>query len=262
MKYIACIEYDGTAYCGWQRLSHARSIQEEVEKALSSIANHPVEVTCAGRTDSGVHALGQIIHFETDAQRLLKAWVMGANTLLPDDISVIWAREAPTVKGEPFNARFSAYLRRYRYIILNRRARPGLLSHKVGWVYEPLDADAMHLAAQTLLGEHDFSSFRASGCQARHAIREVNSIQVTRDGDYLYVDIAANAFLHHMVRNIVGSLIKIGKGDWPVAFMTELLDLKDRTKAGPTAPASGLYFVHVHYPEEFDLPDEYRLPCF
>lgn len=262
MRYIACIEYDGSAYCGWQRLGHARSVQEEVEKALSSIANHPVDVTCAGRTDSGVHALGQIIHFETQSERLLKAWVLGVNTLLPDDIAVVWAREAPENMGELLHARFSAHLRRYRYIILNRPARPGLLTKKVGWVFEALDAPAMNKAAQALVGEHDFSSFRASGCQARHATREVKSIQVKRDGEFIYVDIAANAFLHHMVRNIVGSLIKVGKGDWSVEFMSTLLSLQDRTQAGPTAPASGLYFVHVHYPSVFQLPDEYHLPHF
>ncbi len=263
MKIIACIEYDGTHYCGWQRLSHAPSIQEEVEKALSSIANHPVEVVCAGRTDSGVHAIGQVIHFETEAQRLLKAWVLGTNTLLPDDIAVIWAQEASEVEADAgFSARFSAYLRRYRYVILNRRARPALLANKVGWVFEPLDEYAMHEAAQLLLGEHDFSSFRASGCQAKHANRELVAIEVSREGDFIYVDIAANAFLHHMVRNIVGTLIEIGKGEWPINFMAELLSLKDRKKAGPTAPPGGLYFVHVHYPEIYQLPDDYHLPGF
>jgi tRNA pseudouridine38-40 synthase len=258
MKFIACIEYNGTAYCGWQRLSHAPSVQEEVEKALSKVANQPVEVTCAGRTDSGVHALGQVIHFETEVDRPLKSWMLGANTNLPDDIAVLWVKEG----SEDFSARFSAQLRRYRYVILNRKARSALLRQQVSWIYDPLDAAAMHNAAQALIGEHDFSSFQASSCQSRHANREILEVNVSRDGDYIYVDIAANAFLHHMVRNIVGSLVMVGKGAWEVSFMAELLALKDRKKAGPTARACGLYFVHVHYPSGYQMPDGYKLPIF
>lgn len=258
MKIIACIEYDGTEYCGWQRLSHARSVQEEVEKALSKVANHTVEVTCAGRTDSGVHGMGQIIHFEPEAERTNKAWMLGTNTNLPNDIAVVWVREGQ----EAFHARFAAFQRRYRYIILNRKARSALLNNRVYWVYEPLDHNAMHQAAQALVGEQDFSSFRAAGCQAKHAKREVKEVKVIRDGDYIYIDVVANAFLHHMVRNIVGSLVMVGKGVWGPDFLRELIDLEDRTQAGPTAPASGLYFVHVDYPEEFGLPASYRLPVF
>ncbi len=259
MKFVACIEYKGTAYCGWQRLSHAKSVQEEVEAALSKIANQPIEVICAGRTDSGVHALGQIIHFETEVERPLKAWMFGANTHLPDDIAVLWTKKAA---AKDFSARFSAHLRRYRYVILNRKARSALLDKQVSWVYDPLNENEMHQAAQALIGEYDFSSFQASSCQSNHAIREIKEITVTRDGGYIYVDIAANAFLHHMVRNIVGSLVMVGKGAWKTEFMAELLALKDRKKAGPTARACGLYFVHVHYPKEYDMPEEYRLPIF
>jgi tRNA pseudouridine38-40 synthase len=258
MKYIACIEYDGTPYCGWQRLSHAKSVQEEVEKAFSNVANHPVEVVCAGRTDSGVHALGQIIHFETNTERLLKGWMLGANTHLPDDIAVLWVREI----DDDFNARFSARLRRYRYVILNRRARSAVLHNKTSWVYEALDAGSMNEAAQALIGEHDFNSFRATSCQSRHAIREIKEIKVSRDGDYIYIDIAANAFLHHMVRNIAGSLMMVGKGVWKAEYLAEVLAFKDRKKAGPTAPACGLYFVHVHYQQKYQLSDDYRLPRF
>ena len=259
MKYIACIEYDGTHYCGWQRLSHAKSVQNEVEKALSAVANEPVEVVCAGRTDSGVHALGQVIHFETEVVRLLKGWMLGANTHLPDDISVLWVKEA---EDTTFNARFSARLRRYRYVISNRKARSAVLHNKVTWVFEPLDEMVMNEAIQALVGEYDFGSFQAASCQSRHAIREIKEVKVTRDGDYIYIDIAANAFLHHMVRNIVGSLIMVGKGSWKPEYMKELLSLKDRKKAGPTAPACGLYFVHVHYEAKDGLSDEYRLPIF
>lgn len=259
MKYIACIEYDGTHYCGWQRLSHAKSVQNEVEKALSAVANEPVEVVCAGRTDSGVHALGQVIHFETEVVRFLKGWMLGANTHLPDDISVLWVKEAVDAT---FNARFSARLRRYRYVISNRKARSAVLHNKVTWVFEPLDEMVMNEAIQALVGEHDFGSFQAASCQSRHAIREIKEVKVTRDRDYIYIDIAANAFLHHMVRNIVGSLIMVGKGSWKPEYMKELLSLKDRKKAGPTAPACGLYFVHVHYEAKDGLSDGYRLPVF
>ncbi len=261
MKIVACIEYYGTLYCGWQKLSHAKSVQEEVEKALSKVANEPIEVVCAGRTDSGVHALGQVIHFETNVVRPPKSWMFGANTHLPDDISVRWVKEI-TAGADDFSARFSAYSRRYRYIILNRKARPAVLHRHVSWVYDPLDENEMHQAAQALIGEHDFRSFQAASCQSKHARREITEVDVSRDGDYIYVDIAANAFLHHMVRNIVGSLIMVGKGAWKAEFMAELLALKDRKRAGPTAKAHGLYFVHVHYPAEYEIPDEYRLPSF
>lgn len=249
-KYAACIEYDGTAYYGWQRLSHGPSIQAEVEKALAFVANHPIELTCSGRTDSGVHGIGQVVHFESAAQRTQKAWQMGCNTNLPDDITMRWV----TPVADEFHARFSATSRRYRYIIANQVPRPALLYNKVCWFKEPLDAELMQQAAQSLLGENDFSSFRAAGCQAKHAMRELQYINVSRDQQYVYVDIIANAFLHHMVRNIVGSLFEVGKQEKPVSWLAELLALKDRTQAGITAPACGLYFVSVEYPQQFDLP--------
>ncbi len=258
MKFAACIEYDGTAYCGWQRLSHAPSVQEEVEKALSQVANEPITINCAGRTDSGVHGLGQVVHFETDVERGLKGWMLGTNTNLPDDISVIWIQAV----DDDFHARFSAVERRYRYVILNRKARPALLNKYVAWFYRPLDELAMDNAAQALVGEKDFSSFRAASCQARHAMREIKEIGVSRQGDYIYVDLVANAFLHHMVRNIVGSLVQVGEGRWSVEQFVTLIDLKDRTKAGVTAPASGLYFVSVAYPERFGLQQDVRLPVY
>jgi tRNA pseudouridine38-40 synthase len=258
MKFAACIEYDGTPFYGWQRLSHGPTVQENVERALSQVAAHPVSVVCAGRTDTGVHGIGQVIHFETDAVRPERGWLFGTNAHLPDSVAMRWIQPV----ADEFHARFSARSRRYRYIILNRAARPALLHKRVCWQQSPLDAHAMHAAAQVLIGEQDFSSFRAAGCQARHAMREIISLQVSRAGDFVYVDIVANAFLHHMVRNIVGSLLKVGAGERPVAWMADLLALRDRTQAGMTAVAAGLYFVHVDYPETFNLPTTFTLPAY
>lgn len=258
MKIAACVEYDGTAYCGWQRLSHAPSVQATVEKALAIVANHPVDVICAGRTDSGVHAVGQIIHFETHSARTMHNWMRGTNSNLPNDVSLRWVQEV----DHNFHARFSAYKRQYRYIILNRPSRPALQYNHVAWIFDSLDAQAMHQAAQLLVGEQDFSSFRAAGCQARHAIREVNSINVTREQDFIYIDIAANAFLHHMVRNIVGTLIDVGRGKQSKQQFADLIEIKDRTQAGVTAPACGLYFVSVSYPDTFAIPKNKRLPIY
>lgn len=261
MKYAACIEYDGTPYKGWQRQSHASSVQEEVEKALSQLANHPIDINCAGRTDSGVHGIGQVIHFESEAKRDEKAWRMGCNTNLPNDIALRWIQP---VKDD-FHARFSATSRTYRYIILNQKTRPALLQNRVYWYFlqnQPLDEVQMNSAAQYLLGENDFSSFRAAGCQAKHAMRFMESITVSRSGDFVYVDIKANAFLHHMVRNIVGSLLEIGSGDKPAEWFADLLQLKDRNQAGATALACGLYFVSVDYPDNFGLPEQFKPPTF
>lgn len=258
MKLVACVEYDGTAFHGWQRLSHASTVQTSVEKALSEVANEKIEAVCAGRTDSGVHASGQIIHFETTAERPMRGWLFGSNVKLPDGIALRWVQPV----AADFHARFSAVSRRYRYVILNRWAKPALLKNKVAWYHHALDAATMHQAAQALVGEHDFSSFRASGCQATHARREIRSIQVLRQDDFIYIDIVANAFLHHMVRNIVGSLLEVGSGEQKIAWMAELLAQRDRTLAGMTAAASGLYFVYVEYPAHFDLPATYTLPAF
>jgi tRNA pseudouridine38-40 synthase len=258
MKYAACIEYDGTDYCGWQRLKDLPSVQEEVEKALSSVANHPVELTCAGRTDSGVHGIGQVVHFESDATRNEKAWRMGCNTNLPDNIALRWIQPI----DDSFHARFSATARRYRYIILDHQIRPAILHKKICWYRDALDEKRMQNAASRLLGENDFTSFRAAGCQANHAMRELQSITVTREGKFVYVDIIANAFLHHMVRNIVGSLFEVGDGRRAPEWFDELLHVKDRTQAGITAPACGLYFVSVEYPAEFVLPEVAKPPFF
>lgn len=258
MKYALCVEYNGTPYCGWQKLSHAPSVQEEVEKALSKVANHSIEVVCAGRTDSGVHGIGQVIHFESNAIRSDKGWLLGGNTNLPNNIAFQWIKKV----SDDFHARFSALERRYRYIILNRKMRPALLQQRIAWFHSFLDERKMQQAANYLIGEMDFSSFRASGCQANHARREIKEINITRAGDYIYVDICANAFLYHMVRNIVGSLFDIGTGNQSPEWFAELLKINDRRHAGITAPASGLYFASVSYPEKYQLPKNKQLPEF
>ena len=251
------IEYNGSLFSGYQmQAKGTRTVQEELEKALSKVASEPVRLTCAGRTDTGVHATGQVVHFETEVQRELKAWMLGGNTNLPRDVSIHWVRQV----SEQFNARFSAVSRNYRYILFNRKVRPAIFQHNVAWSFERLDEGVMNEAAQYLLGEHDFSAFRASQCQAKHAIREMQNISVRRTGDYIILDIKANAFLHHMVRNIMGSLMVIGRGEQKTQWMQELLQGQDRKKAGMTASAAGLYLVNVEYPVEHGLPDSGWLP--
>lgn len=251
------IEYNGSLFSGYQMQSKGtRTVQQELENALSKVASEPVKLTCAGRTDTGVHATGQVVHFDTAKQRELKAWMLGGNTNLPRDISIHWVRQV----SEQFNARFSAVSRSYRYILFNRKVRPAIFQHNVAWSIERLDEGAMNKAAQHLLGEHDFSAFRASQCQAKHAIREMQNISVKRTGDYIILDIQANAFLHHMVRNIMGSLMAIGRGEQKNKWMLELLHGQDRKKAGMTASAAGLYLVNVEYPVEHGLPDSGWLP--
>lgn len=249
-KVVLGVEYLGTAYCGWQFQPHCHSVQASLQTALSQVANAPISVNCAGRTDTGVHAVGQVVHFETPAIRPEKAWVQGVNTLLPRDVRVRWAKQ---VEGD-FHARFSAIARQYRYVIYNREVASAVLSGRVTWEKKRLNESKMHTAAQCLLGEHDFSSFRASGCQAAHAIREIQAIKVSRQGDFVFVDIQANAFLHHMVRNIVGTLLDVGREIKPETWLAELLALKNRTQAGVTAPAEGLYFVNAIYPDHWALP--------
>ncbi|HEX4872281.1 MAG TPA: tRNA pseudouridine(38-40) synthase TruA [Nevskiaceae bacterium] len=249
-RWAAAVEYRGSAYAGWQAQSHAPSVQAAVEAALSRVADHPVAVSCAGRTDAGVHALGQVIHFDSPRARSADAWLLGSNVHLPDDIKLRWVQPVAAA----FDARHSALGRRYRYVILNRRARGALLAGAAAWVPQPLDAERMHEAAQALLGERDFSSFRAAGCQSRTPMRCLTFIRVWRVEERLAVEVWANAFLHHMVRNLVGSLLEIGRGERPVSWMAELLAQRDRTQAGETAPAEGLYFLGADYPAAFGLP--------
>lgn len=252
MRIALGIEYDGTDFLGWQRLSHGSTVQAAVESALSFVADEPVNVLCAGRTDSGVHANCQVAHFETNAQRDNRGWTLGTNSRLPPSIAVRWAQPM----ADDFHARFSARARRYCYTLLNRAVRPALQARYVTWERVPLDADAMHRSAQALLGEHDFSAFRAISCQSRTPMRCVHEITVAREGDLVRVSIQANAFLHHMVRNIVGSLLPIGRGEQGVEWMAQLLAGRDRAAAGPTALASGLAFLGPLYPAGCGLPDE------
>lgn len=251
MRYAIGIEYDGSGFCGWQAQRDDPSVQVTLEQALSRVADQAVRLSCAGRTDTGVHALCQVAHFDSEANREGRQWVLGCNTQLPDSVCLLWARRV----DDAFHARFSAFERSYRYVILNRAVRPALRSGKVAWCRKPLDAGRMHEAAQALLGEHDFSAFRSAGCQARHAVREISQIRVAREGEDVILDIAANGFLYHMVRNIAGSLIDVGSGERASTWMGELLAGGDRTVAGATAEAAGLYFVGVRYPDEFGLAE-------
>jgi len=252
MRYALAIEYDGTDFLGWQRLSHGPTVQGALEQALAFVAAQPIEVTCAGRTDSGVHAYAQVAHFDSPVERRPYAWMMGVNSRLPSTAAVRWVQ--PVDPG--FHARYSATARRYRYRILNRSARPALDARFVTWERRPLDAERMQRAAQALVGEHDFSAFRTAQCQAKHPRRCVHAISVHRVGDEVHVEVQANAFLHHMVRNIVGSLLPIGYGEQAEDWMRELLEGRDRSVAGPTAPPQGLCFVGPLYPREFGLPAE------
>lgn len=251
MRIALGVEYDGTGFSGWQlQAAGVRTVQGCLEVALSKIANHPVRVHCAGRTDAGVHAAEQVVHFDTSVQRVMRSWVFGSNAGLPEAVAVLWA----TPVDELFHARFSAYRRRYRYVIYNRPVRPTFLASRTTWEYRALDAARMHEAAQCLLGTHDFSSYRAQGCQAKSPVRIVHSVGVSRQGELVIIDIEANAFLHHMVRNIAGVLMTIGAGEQPVAWAKDVLNYRDRALGGVTASPSGLYLTGVGYPPEFTLP--------
>ncbi|MFQ5642945.1 MAG: tRNA pseudouridine(38-40) synthase TruA [Thiogranum sp.] len=256
---IACgVEYNGAGFCGWQRQHHARSVQADVEAALSRVADHPLQVVCAGRTDSGVHATWQIIHFDSEAVRSDRSWVLGANANLPADVRLLWARAV----DDDFHARFSAQERRYRYVILNREIRSALLHRQVTWHYRPLELSRMQEGALHLLGEHDFSSFRALACQAHSPVRTIHRLDISRSGEYLYLDIVANAFLHHMVRNIAGVLMAVGHGEREPGWVQDILDRRDRTRGGVTAPAAGLYLVGVRYPECYGIEPVGVVPEF
>ncbi|MDZ3824590.1 MAG: tRNA pseudouridine(38-40) synthase TruA [Pseudoxanthomonas sp.] len=249
-RIALAVEYDGSGYSGWQRLAHTTTVQATLEAVLSRVAAEPVETTCAGRTDAGVHARAQVVHFDTTARRSPRGWMLGSNGWLPDTVAVVWAGVVPA----QFHARFHARRRRYRYCILNRDARPGLQGRFLTWEHHRLDHAAMDAAAAVLVGRHDFSAFRALACQARHAMRTVHEVSVRRDGDLVVLEIEANAFLHHMVRNIVGSLLLVGRGRRPQAWIAELLAGRRREPAGPTAPPEGLTFLGPRYPRGLGLP--------
>jgi tRNA pseudouridine38-40 synthase len=258
MRFAAGVEYDGCGFFGWQRQAEGRTVQDCVETAITKVADHPVSVVCAGRTDTGVHATGQVIHFDTTATRPVNNWLRGINANLPDDISVRWLIGTDAT----FHARFSATRRHYRYIIYNHPARSALLRNHVCWLYSDLDADIMARAGRHLLGEHDFTSFRATACQAHSPVRTVYSLQVTRCGSFIYIDVIANAFLHHMVRCIAGALIKTGSGERPVNWLYDVLKARDRRVSGINAPPAGLYLAEVRYPGHFQVPSSSRLPAF
>lgn len=250
MRIALGIEYDGSGFCGWQRQVNAPSIQAVVESALSKVACHKIQVICAGRTDTGVHALSQVIHFDTPVVRDPHSWLRGCNANLPQSVAATWVRPV----NEDFHARFSAQSRRYRYIIFNRDIRPTFLAGRVTWDYRPLDTVVMAEAAQHLVGVHDFSAYRAAGCQSKTAQRDVRSVTVSRNKDLVIIDIQANAFLQHMVRNIVGVLSSIGAKENPPDWSREVLETRDRRKGGITAPADGLYLVDIDYGPDFELP--------
>ena len=255
MKYAACVEYDGANFSGWQTQKHdVRTVQEVVEAALSKVANERLEVITAGRTDSGVHATHQIIHFESSAERNSFAWCRGANRFMDHDARLLWVMPV----DEQFHARFSALSRSYRFVIYNHPIQSALFRTKVTHEYRELDVDRMRRAGTALVGEHDFTSFRAAGCQAHSPIRTMSEFKMESSGNWIWFDVKANAFLQHMVRNIAGSLIEIGCGRRQENWIEFLIDAKDRTQAGITAPPFGLYLTGVEYPKEFKLPTESR----
>jgi len=250
LRIAVGVEYEGAAYEGWQAQSSGRTLQQLLERALGRIAAERVSLVGAGRTDAGVHAVGQVAHFETRAHRTTRAWVLGANSELPADVSVSWARPVPA----HFHARYSAEARTYRYLILNRLARPALYASRAAWIHRPLDHARMDEAAHALLGEHDFSAFRSAECQARSPVRRMERLTVARHGEWIEIEATANAFLHHMMRNVVGLLISIGKAEAAPGWAREVLEGRDRRRSAATAPAAGLYLQSVRYPAAFDLP--------
>lgn len=249
MRIALVVEYDGSQYHGWQSQTGLRTVESAVENALSQVADQPISLVCAGRTDTGVHATHQVVHFDAEKVRSMRGWVHGANSLLPKDVCVKWGREMP----DAFHARYSATARRYRYIIYNTPVRPSLLRSNVTWQYQQLNHHTMDKAAKVLLGEHDFTSFRSVECQSKTPMREVKAIRVFRKEDFVTIDVTANAFLHHMVRNIAGVLMAVGTGRRSLGWVEEVLLAKDRKMGAETAPPYGLYLVGVRYPEEFNI---------
>jgi tRNA pseudouridine38-40 synthase len=251
LKVALGLEYDGSRFCGWQTQPQGCAVQDALERALVQVAGEPVATICAGRTDAGVHALAQVVHFETAADRPESAWVRGVNTLLPPACAVHWAREV----GPDFHARYSAVSRCYRYVLLNHPVRPAVDEARVGWFHVPLDLDGMQRAARLLQGEHDFSAFRSAECQARNPVRTISRLDIERQGSYMIFDVCANAFLHHMVRNIIGCLVYVGKGKYPPEWIGEVLNSRDRARAAPTFDAAGLYLARVAYEPRWGLPE-------
>lgn len=259
MRRIALsVCYDGSRYHGWQYQEEVSTVQQTVECAVSRVADQPVTLICAGRTDAGVHATGQVVHFDTEVDRTEHAWMFGTNSNLPADISISWAKIIPS----DFHARFSATARTYRYVLCNQTVRPGIFHKAVSWHFKPLNTERMQMATQYLLGEHDFSAFRGSACQAQHAVRTIHHLSVKRQGRLIIIEVTANAFLLHMVRNIVGVLLAIGEGEKEPAWALEVLQSCDRRCGGITSSPNGLYLVQVDYPDHFMLPKTPKGPFF
>lgn len=250
MRIALGVSYSGDGYEGWQSQLSGNTVQDKLEAALGSLAASPTRVMCAGRTDAGVHALMQVVHFDTLAKRELSSWVRGTNALLPANIAVQWAREVP----DTFHSRASATSRRYSYVLLASPVRPSVESMRVGWVYRPLDIQAMQMGAEHLLGEHDFTSFRAAQCQAKSPIKHITQVTILRKGSYVRLDFEANAFLHHMIRNILGCLVVIGQGQQPPQWMRDVILARNRSAAAPTFSPNGLYFLGPTYSADFGLP--------
>jgi len=250
MRYACGVEYDGSPFYGFQRQKQEPTVQQCLEDAIASVANHDVGIICCGRTDTGVSAALQVIHFDSPAERTARQWTLGINSALHKAISVLWVQAV----NDDFHARFSAVSRRYQYRICNRPVRPAINRQHLTWVLKSLDEERMNIAIQSLLGTHDFSAFRSSQCQSKEPVKTMTQASVTRHKDQLIIDVTANGFLHHMIRNIAGTLIAIGKGDKPVEWMQAVLQSRDRKQAGMTAAANGLRFMGVDYPSQFKLP--------
>lgn len=250
MRYALGLSYDGYHFCGWQSQPNRRGVQDALESAIASVAQHDVRVHAAGRTDTGVHAVGQVVHFDTNAVRPLSAWVRGVNAHLPETVRVEWVREV----DEDFHARFSAFSRSYQYLLYNTPVASALMATKAGWFHLPLDFAAMQEAASYLIGEHDFSAFRASECQAKSPVRNLTQADIKIAGKYFIFEFSANAFLQHQVRNMIGTLVYVGKGAHPPSYVKELLQKRDRTLSPPTFSPSGLYLTKVGYDAKWDLP--------
>jgi tRNA pseudouridine38-40 synthase len=254
-RFALALEYDGARFHGWQTQRVGTTVQATLEAALSKVADHPVAVVAAGRTDTGVHAAFQVVHFDSDARRSERAWLLGTNTNLPGAAVARWVMPV----ADDFHARFSAQSRRYRYTIVNRFVRPALARERLSWIRLPLDEARMQAASRCLIGVHDFTSFRTVACQAHSPVRDLRRIEFAREGDLIHIEIEANGFLHHMVRNIVGSLLEVGHGEKPIEWIADVLAARDRTLAGVTAPPEGLVFVGPRYDRRFGLPDEVSL---
>jgi len=260
MRIALGVEYDGSPFCGWQSQADGLTVQDALQRALRQIAggqianeqpaSEQISVIAAGRTDTGVHALEQVVHFDTRVERPLTAWVRGVNAVLPESIAVLWAHTVP----DEFHARFSAHGRSYRYLLINRAVRPALNAGKAGWFHSPLDAALMQAAAQYLVGEHDFSAFRAAECQAKSPVKHLQQLDIRRHGDIIVFDVSADAFLHHMVRNIVGCLVYVGKGKYPPDWLAEVLAGRERSRAAPTFAPDGLYLRRIRYETKWGLP--------